>query len=152
MIVQDNAIPWNTVQYRAIPCSIMQYRSIPCNTMQYHAIPYNTLQCNAIPCNAMQYHASIITANGRYHCPVGSIMPFLAKKKATSYVFSKLKYLVWRYGRVNFWTNFKSAWDFVQLLDLVEKTSLAMACSLEREEHIELFGAPVERSWCLSLS
>ena len=35
-----------------------------CNTMQYHAIP----------CKTMQYHASLITADGAYHCPVGSIM------------------------------------------------------------------------------
>ena len=32
------------------------------------------LQYNAIPCNTMQYHASLITADGAYHCPVGSIM------------------------------------------------------------------------------
>ena len=42
----------------------MQYRAIACNAMQY----------NAIPCNTMQYHASLITADGAYHCPVGSIM------------------------------------------------------------------------------
>ena len=34
--------------------------------MQYHAIPYNT----------MQYHASLITTDGAYHCPVGSIWQF----------------------------------------------------------------------------
>ena len=27
-----------------------------------------------MPCNTMQYHASLITADGAYHCPVGSIM------------------------------------------------------------------------------
>jgi len=32
--------------------------------MQYHAIPRIT----------MQYYASSITADGAYHCPVGSIM------------------------------------------------------------------------------
>ena len=52
----------------------MQYHAIPCNTMQYHAIPCNTMQYNAIPCNTMQYNASLITADGAYHCPVGSIM------------------------------------------------------------------------------
>ena len=35
--------------------------------MQYHAIPGNT----------MQYHACLITADGAYHCPVGSIWLFL---------------------------------------------------------------------------
>ena len=96
-MVQDSAIPCNTMQYHAIPCKTMQYHAkpchtmqyhviscntmqyhaiprIPCNTMQYHAIPCNTMQYNAIPCNTMQYHASLITADGAYHCPVGSIM------------------------------------------------------------------------------
>ena len=55
----------------------MQYHAIPCNTVQYHAIPCipcKTMQYNAIPCNTMQYHASLITADGAHHCPVGSIM------------------------------------------------------------------------------
>merc|ERR1712041_205 len=62
------------MQYNATPCSTIQYYAIPCNTMQYHAIACNTMQYNAIPCNTMQYHASLITADGAYHCPVGSIM------------------------------------------------------------------------------
>ena len=32
------------------------------------------MQYNAIPGNTMQYHASLITADGAYLCPVGSIM------------------------------------------------------------------------------
>ena len=32
------------------------------------------MQYNAIPCNTMQYHASLITADGAPHCPLGSIM------------------------------------------------------------------------------
>ena len=35
-----------------------------------------TQKYNAIQCNTMQYHASLITAGGAYHCPVGSIRPF----------------------------------------------------------------------------
>ena len=46
--------------------------------MQYHATPCNTMQYYAIQCNTMQYHASLITADGAYHCPVGSIKPFLS--------------------------------------------------------------------------
>ena len=64
------------MQYHAIQCNTMQYHAIPCNTMQYHSIPCNSMQCHAIPCNTMQYHA--ITADGAYHCPVGSIRPFLS--------------------------------------------------------------------------
>ena len=56
----------------------MQYHAIPCTTMHYHAIPCNIMQYNAIPCNIMQYHASLITADGAYHCPVGSIWLFLS--------------------------------------------------------------------------
>ena len=69
-----HAIPCNTMQYHAILCNTMQYHAIPCNTMQYQAIPCNTMRYNAIPGNTMQYHASLITADGAYHCPVGSIM------------------------------------------------------------------------------
>ena len=67
--MQNHAIPCKTMPYHAIPCNIMQYHAIPCNTMQYHAIP-------CIPCNSLQNHTSLITADGAYHCPVGSIMPF----------------------------------------------------------------------------
>ena len=34
------------------------------------------MQYHAILCNTMQYHASLITADGAYHCPVGSTWPF----------------------------------------------------------------------------
>ena len=64
------------MQYHAIPCNTMQYHAIQCNTMQYHAIPCNIMQYHAIPCNTMQYHASLIIADGAYHCPVGSKRPF----------------------------------------------------------------------------
>ena len=43
-------------------------------TMKYHATQCNTMQYHALPCKTMQYHASLITADGAYHCPVGSIM------------------------------------------------------------------------------
>ena len=62
------------MQLHAKPCNSMQHNAISCNTMQYHAIPCNTMQYNAIPGNTMQYHASLITADGAYLCPVGSIM------------------------------------------------------------------------------
>ena len=74
--MQYNAIPCNTMQYHAIPCNTMQYHAIPCITMQYYAIQCNTMHYPAKPCNTMHYHASLITADGAYHCPVGSIWPF----------------------------------------------------------------------------
>jgi len=42
------------------------------------------MQYNAIPCNTMQYNASLITADGAYHCPVGSIMAIFIYKASQS--------------------------------------------------------------------
>ena len=72
--MQYHAIQCNTMQYNAITCNTMQYHAIPCNTVQYYVIPCNIMQYYAIPCNTMQYPASLITDDGAYHCPVGSIM------------------------------------------------------------------------------
>merc|ERR1711973_286042 len=92
--MQYNAIPCNTMQYHAIPCNTMQYHAIPCNTMQYnamtcytmqyHVIPCNTMQYHAIPCNTMQYHGTLITADGAYHCPVGSIMAIFSSVRSSN--------------------------------------------------------------------
>merc|ERR1712092_16163 len=61
----------------------MQCNAIPCNTMQYHAIPCNTMQYHAIQCNTMQYHELLITADGAYHCPVGSIMAIFSSIRSS---------------------------------------------------------------------
>ena len=82
--MQYQIIPCHTMQYHAIPCNTMQNHAIPCNTMQYHAITCNTMQYYAIQCNTLQYHASLITADGAYHCPVGSIMAIFIKNITTS--------------------------------------------------------------------
>ena len=76
--MQNHAKPCNTMQNYAIPCNTMQYYAIPCNTLQYHAIPCNTMQHYSIQCNTMQYYASFMTADGAYHCPVGSIWLFFS--------------------------------------------------------------------------
>merc|ERR1712004_291106 len=81
--MQYHAIPCNTMQYNAIPCNTMQYHAIPCNTMQYHAIQCNTMQYYAIQCNTMQYNASLITADGAYHCPVGSIIAIFSSVRSS---------------------------------------------------------------------
>ena len=80
--MQYHAKPCNTMQYNAIPCNTLQYHATPCNTMRYHAIPCNTMQYYAIKCNTMQYHASLITADGAYHCPVGSIMAIFSSVRS----------------------------------------------------------------------
>merc|ERR1711952_216036 len=51
--------------------------------MQYHAISCNTMQYHAIPCNTMQYHGTLITADGAYHCPVGSIMAIFSSVRSS---------------------------------------------------------------------
>merc|ERR1712117_477342 len=81
--MQYHAIQCNTMQYHAIPCNTMQYHAIQCNDMLYHAISCNTMQNNAIQCNTMQYHASLITADGAYHCPVGSIMAIFSSVRSS---------------------------------------------------------------------
>merc|ERR1712102_111622 len=81
--MQYHAIPCNTMQYHAIPCNTMQYHAIQCNEMLYHAISCNTMQYNAIPCNTMQYHGTLITADGAYHCPVGSIMAIFSSVRSS---------------------------------------------------------------------
>ena len=55
--------------------------------MEYHAIPCNTMHYHAIPCITMHKHVSLITADGAYHCPVGSIMAmfFFAKHMHLQY-------------------------------------------------------------------
>ena len=75
--MQYHAIQCETMQDHSRPCNTMQNHVVLCNTMQHHATLFNTMQYNAIPCNAMQYHAILITADGAYHCLVGSIRPFL---------------------------------------------------------------------------
>merc|ERR1712155_483568 len=82
--MQYHAIPCNTMQNHAKPCHTMQYHGISCNIMQYHAIPCNTMQYYAIPCNTMQYPASLITADGAYHCPVGSIMAIFSSVRSSN--------------------------------------------------------------------
>merc|ERR1712012_1184956 len=81
--MQYHAIPCNTMQNHAKPCNTMQYLAIPCNTMQYHAIQCNAMQYNAMTCYTMQYHGTLITADGAYHCPVGSIMAIFSSVRSS---------------------------------------------------------------------
>ena len=95
--MQYHALPCNTMRYHAIPCNNMQYHAIPGNTMQFHAVQCITMQYFAIPSNTKQYHASLITADGAYHCPVGSIikqvivMMSIMKKRGPVYVLYAFK-------------------------------------------------------------
>merc|ERR1712012_216309 len=42
------------------------------------------MQYHAIPCNTMQYHGTLITADGAYHCPVGSIMAIFSSVRSSN--------------------------------------------------------------------
>ena len=77
----------------------MKYHAIQCNTMQYHAIPCNTMQYHAIPCNILQYHASLITADGAYHCPVGSIMAIFIMVREGCFQNSRIAKTCQYFGR-----------------------------------------------------
>ena len=72
--------------------------------MQYHAIPCNSMQYHAIQCNTIQYHASLITADGVYHCPMGSIRPFLLSQSVHFNDFSPLKVTRYDYESI-LWQN-----------------------------------------------
>merc|ERR1712038_742119 len=72
-MVHDGARWCKMVQDGARLCKMVQDSAIPCNTMQYHAIP----------CNTMQFHISFITADGAYHCPVGSIMAIFSSVRSS---------------------------------------------------------------------
>ena len=76
IIMQYHEVLCRTMQYHAIPCNTMQYLATPHKTMQNNAITCNTMQYHAISCNTMQYHASLISADGAYLRPVGSIRHF----------------------------------------------------------------------------
>ena len=58
--------------------------------MQDHPIPCNTMQFYALQCNTMQYHSSFITADGAYHCPVGSKMAIFVKVTVTLEIMTKI--------------------------------------------------------------
>merc|ERR1712173_277858 len=51
--------------------------------MVLHGIAWHCMVLHAIPCNTMQYHASLITADGAYHCAVGSIMAIFSSVRSS---------------------------------------------------------------------
>merc|ERR1712082_46037 len=62
----------------------MKYHAIQLNDMLCYAIPCNTMQYHAIPCNTMQYHGTLKTADGAYHCPVGSRMAIFSSVRSSN--------------------------------------------------------------------
>ena len=61
----------------------------------------------------MQYHACLITADGSYHCPVGSKWPFLAPSGAliAIWFWSLLQFKGYIYLNLNFYFKFASTFN-----------------------------------------
>ena len=68
-------IPMTTNDYQWLLMTTNDYQWLPMTTNDYPAMTTNDYQW--LPCNTMLYHASLIISDGAYHCPVGSILPFL---------------------------------------------------------------------------
>ena len=68
------------------------------------------MQYNAMPCYTMQCHVSLITADGAYHCPVGSIMAiFIIIISQTNY------YQFWEKGDKMSWMNTLTARNQIKM-------------------------------------
>merc|ERR1711873_108048 len=71
-----SGILWHTLAYSGILYNTLAYSGILWHTLAYSGILFHTLAYSGI-CNA-----SLETADGAYHCPVGSIWLFLAPSGA----------------------------------------------------------------------
>merc|ERR1712012_893146 len=67
----NSGILWHTLAYSGILWHILAYSCILWHTPAYSGILWHALAYSGI------INASLITAAGAYHCPVGSIWPFL---------------------------------------------------------------------------
>ena len=76
-----SGILWHTLTYSGILWHTLAYSGIHWHTLAYSGILSHTLAYSGILWHALAYsgiiNASLITADGAYHCPVGSIWPFL---------------------------------------------------------------------------
>ena len=72
---------WNTLTYSCILLHTLAYFGILWLALTYSGLLWHTLAYSGILWHALAYsgiiNASSITADGAYHCPVGSIWPFL---------------------------------------------------------------------------
>merc|ERR1712209_188289 len=84
-------ILWNTLAYSGILLHRLAYTGILLHTLAYSGILWHTLAYSGI------INASLITADGAYHCPVGSIWPFFSKYSL---------YLILRCEKPRFWIDF----------------------------------------------
>merc|ERR1711978_866976 len=76
-----SGIFWHTLAYSGILWHTLPYSGMFWHTLAYSGILWHTLAYSGIQCIIS---ASLITADGAYHCPVGSIWLFFI-----SYSFSK---------------------------------------------------------------
>ena len=76
MTLGYSGILWHTLAYSGILWHTLAYSGILWHTLAYSGILWHALAYSGI------INASLITADGAYHCPVGSIWPFLAPSGA----------------------------------------------------------------------
>merc|ERR1711873_163789 len=94
LLWQNMATLWHTLAYSGM---LLHTLALPdWHTLAYFCILWHTLACSGILWHTLAYSgtlwhalaysgiisASLITADGAYHCPVGSIWPFLAPSGA----------------------------------------------------------------------
>merc|ERR1712092_35943 len=81
-----SGIHWHTLAYSGILWHTLAYSCILWHTLAYSGTPWHILAYSGILWHTLAYSgiisASSITADGAYHCPVGSIWPFLAPSGA----------------------------------------------------------------------
>ena len=78
--LEYSGILWHTLAYSSILWHTLAYTDILWHTLAYSCILWHTLAYSGILWHALAYSgiisASLITADGAYHSPVGSIWPF----------------------------------------------------------------------------
>ena len=77
LAVADSGRLWHTLAYSVILWHTLAYSGILWHTLAYSGILLHALAYSGI------INASLITADGAYHCPVGSIWPFLIEREFT---------------------------------------------------------------------
>merc|ERR1711973_382836 len=78
-IWQDSGILWYTLTYSGILWHTLTYPGMLWHTLTYSGILWHTLAYSGI---LWHNQCIFLTADGAYHCPVGSIWPFLAPSGA----------------------------------------------------------------------
>ena len=114
------------------------------------------MQYHAIPCNTMQYHWTLITADGAYHCPVGSIMAIFFRQPqlelkfvATVVTSGYVKCLKTRVFLHNMWKRIQLNHSFYQAKASLRPARLARPGWLHHGAKRSFLGCSQRRVLCL---